>query len=148
LAHTLVVPIAVPSSSSSSSSSSSTTTTTTTTTQPLNELTVLKPISLTGIRGYSELKKSEQALQMEVHKKELELEAAVRHAAELEKKFQYELSLKETQILSLENKLNSEVHLWQGDFLIFSSTRNNGLSLLRECFVFINRFCVQKNIPS
>lgn len=116
-----------------------------------------KPMaSLLGVRGYSELKKSEQALQAEVQKKELERESAVRYAAELEKKLQTELSLKDSQISSLESKLKSEVQNWQEKYSELERTLNEKLEntirhhstqyekLLAEYQSLQTKFCEQQ----
>lgn len=67
-----------------------------------------------AIRGYSELKKSEAALQLELTKKETERDSAVRQAAELERRLKSEVSIRDAKIMTLESQLNIDNQQWQG----------------------------------
>lgn len=67
-----------------------------------------------AIRGYSELKKSEAALQLELTKKETERDSAVRQAAELERRLKSEVSIRDAKIMTLESQLDIDNQQWRG----------------------------------
>lgn len=73
------------------------------------------PANNNAIRGYSELKKSEAALQLELTKKEAERDAAVRQASELERRLKSEVSIRDAKMMALESQLDIDNQQWRGN---------------------------------